>query len=547
MHRRFSIFPLSLGLFLLVSLGISPGYSGEEQAKVWVTLRDKGPAFSRFAPTARAYEDAPVYSAYLQQLRGAGFAVSVSLKWQNRVSGRADSAALAAVKALPFVTAVEEMPRKAPTAALPAPKNFLSKGTLSSADRFGAFGQVLDSVGAGTLVDTVFARGLRPGEGVRIAVIDENFYLGHSMFDSLFARGAIVDQYDFVGNAPQAVFQTTQAGSHGAWVLSQIGGNLPGVAVGPTESYVEEDYLAAALERAVDSGAQVINISLGYRYDFTSDSQIPYSSMDGRTRPASIAALGAARRGALVVVASGNEGASRPDSGNGPATATITSPADADSILTVGIQLNGNRCSYSSTGPTFDGRMKPELTSVGLGGGCVVYLANPESEVAIHTQSGTSFAAPVIAGVAALLRQLHPDSGGASPASAQKIRLALMVTSKRSDNPNNLLGNGLARAAQAHCALLYDSLVQSPCRQVIPSVAVKGLLVWRGGNLNTMPWPTPLDLRGARLWDLQGRVFPVSGRLNDDGAVELTSGRRLAPGTFILRIPRVPEAVPPVP
>jgi serine protease AprX len=309
--------------------------------------------------------------------------------------------------------------------------------------------------------------------------------------------------------------------------------------IGPTESYVEEDYLAAALERAVDSGAQVINVSLGYRYDFNSEGQIPYSSMNGRTRPASIAALGAARRGVLVVVAIGNEGASRPDSGNGAATATITSPADADSILTVGIQLNGNRCSYSSTGPTFDGRLKPELTSVGLGGGCVVYLANPDREVDIHTQSGTSFAAPVVAGVAALLRQLHPDS----VASSQKIRQALMITSKRSGTPDNLMGNGLMRAAQAHCALLHDSLVQTSC--ALPSVAVKGVLVWRGGNLNTMTWPTPLDLRGARLWDLQGRAFPVSGRINEDGAVELTSGRRLAPGTFILRIPRAPDPLPP--
>lgn len=538
-----------LRLCLLVLL-LAAGFPAAEPVKVWVSLKDKGPGTAPTEQTRRAYENAPVYAPYLQQLRGAGFAVAVTLKWQNRASGWAEPAALAGIRALPFVTAIEELPRKAPAAVPPAPKTSLPKAVASPLDLYGAFQQMFDSVGATTLTDTVHARGSRPGEGLRVAVIDEDFYLGHSLFDSLFARGAIADQYDFVANSPQAVYSSNKAGSHGAWVLSLIGGNRPGLAVGlapyakfllyrtenaASETYVEEDYLAAALERAVDSGAQVINVSLGYRYDFTGQGQIPYRSMDGRTRPASLAALGAARRGALVVVATGNEGATRPDSGGGPATVTITSPADADSILSVGIQLNGARCGYSSTGPTFDGRLKPELTSVGLGSGCSVYLASPGSETGTEIQSGTSFAAPVIAGVAALLRQLHPDSA----APAQKIRRALMVTAKRAHSPDNLVGNGLARASAAHCALLIDSMVQNPvCIPPASPSAVKGVLVWRGGQIRTLPWPNSLDLNRARMWDLQGRLFPVQGSLTEEGEVLLQSRRRLAPGTFILRIPR---------
>src|SRR6185295_912752 len=98
------------------------------------------------------------------------------------------------------------------------------------------------------------------------------------------------------------------------------------------ETYVEEDYVAAAIERAVDSGAHVISISLAYRYDYTDGSpNLPYSSLNGRTRPSSLAALGAARRGVLVSVAMGNDGPTLP---SGP---TISAPADADSILSVGI------------------------------------------------------------------------------------------------------------------------------------------------------------------------------------------------------------------
>jgi serine protease AprX len=527
-----------------------------EPVKIWVSLRDKGPIIAKTLQAGRTYEDAPVYAPYLQQLREAGFAVAVTLKWQNRVSGWADTAALAAIRSLPFVTAVEGMPRKAPVSALPVPKTSLPKAG-AGIERYGVFHEMFDSVGAKDLADTVRARGFRPGEGLRIAVMDEDFYLGHGAFDSLFARGAIVDQYDFVANAPQSVYPANQAGSHGAWVLSLIGGNAPGVAMGlapyakfllyrtekeGSENYVEEDYLAAALERAVDSGAQVINISLGYRYDFTGQGQIPYKSMDGRTRPASLAALGAARRGALVVVAIGNEGGARPDSGGGPSTATVTSPADADSILTVGIQLNGARCGYSSTGPTYDGRLKPELTSVGLGGGCNVYVASPGTETGTEIQSGTSFAAPVIAGAAALLRQLHPDTA----ASAQRIRQALLVTARRSHNPDNLVGNGLARVSLAHCALLLDSLVQNPgCLPPVAPSAVKGVLVWRGGQVRTLPWPNSLDLTRARMWDLQGRLFPLQGSLTEEGEVLLQSRRRLAPGTFILRIPRAPDDADP--
>src|SRR5690606_4347265 len=101
--------------------------------------------------------------------------------------------------------------------------------------------------------------------------------------------------------------------------------------------------------------------SLSYRYDFDGGAaDFPYAQMNGRTRPSSLAALGAARRGALVIVAVGNEGATR---GGQP---TVTAPGDADSVLAVGMATSSQaRCGYSSTGPTADGRVKPDLASLG--------------------------------------------------------------------------------------------------------------------------------------------------------------------------------------
>jgi serine protease AprX len=533
----------------------------EERLKVWIALRDKGPVSPGAGGlSGRAYEDAPVHAPCLQALRDAGVEIAVVLKWQNRVSGWVDAAGRGTVEGLPCVQGVEEMPRKIPVArpeggeeapglakrASPdaAPSASASAATAS----FGIFDSLFVKTGAAALRDTLTARGLAAGAGLRIALMDADFSLGHRVFDSLFAADRILDQRDFVSGAPVAA--TRQFGSsHGATVLSLIAADWPGRMEGLApkagfllyrtedavgEEYAEEDFLAAALERAVDSGAQVINISLGYRYDFDSGPNYPYAQMNGRTRPSTLAALGAARRGALVVVAIGNEGLSR------FGEPTLTAPADADSIVTVGmVDASTARCSYSSTGPSFDGRLKPEISSLG----CTIRVPNTGTDTGARNEAGTSVGAPVIAGIAALLRQLHPDSaGGAFAKSAQDIRAALMTTGSRAQASNNQVGKGLVRAAEAHCALALDG----PCSQPPPpSLAVKGVLVWRGGTVKTLPWPTPLDVSRARMWDLQGRAHKVRGGWDAEGDLQILSDRRLAPGSYILRVPALPDSSSP--
>lgn len=539
---RFSARFLALGA-LLAALSGAPARA--ERVKVWVSLADKGPGVTALAAQASsaqrlAYENAPVHESHLQALRNAGMEVAVALRWQNAVSGWVEEGRLGAVSMLPFVRRVDELPRKAPAVPVaptgaPSVKPAAS-AKASAAQDFGAFGALFDAVGATAVRDTVAGRNLKPGAGIKIAVMDADFRLGHSAFDSLFARNAIIDQHDFVADNPVAVTRTF-GNSHGAQVLSQIAGELPGVLQGlapharfllyrtesdPIEAYVEEDYLAAAIERAVDSGAQVINISLGYRYDFDTDPQVPYAHMNGRTRPSSLAAVGAARRGALVVVAVGNEGLTRLDTGS-TVTPTVTAPSDADSILAVGAtSAAGARCNYSSTGPTADGRRKPEVSSIG----CSMPLANTSTAAGAFNQSGTSFAAPVVTGVAALLRQLHPDSAGGG---AQRIREALMKSASRDSVADNLVGHGIIRAAHAHCRLLGDV----PC--TVPA-GIKNPYAGRGGARAEFP-RAGLDPARARAWDLQGRSVNVEARWNAEGEVELGADRRRAPAPLILKIP----------
>ena len=103
----------------------------------------------------------------------------------------------------------------------------------------------------------------------------------------------------------------------------------------------------------------------------------------------------ACSRGMLLVNSAGN-------SGNN-SWKYISAPADANSVLTIGA-VNGNReiASFSSFGPSSDGRIKPEVLSQGQN----VYVINGQGNIAIS--NGTSFSAPIIAGAAACLWEAFP-------------------------------------------------------------------------------------------------------------------------------------------
>jgi hypothetical protein len=196
-----------------------------------------------------------------------------------------------------------------------------------------------------------------------------------------------------------------------------------------TETTLEEDNLAAALVRAVDSGAQIISVSLGYRFIYEHDTTAfhPWSDYDGRTLVASLAALGAARRNVLVVVAAGNDGEF--------GTRSIGSPADADSILVVGaIDDTHKPCGFSSWGPTADGRQKPDVVAFG----CFVPVAGSQGTNGIDLQgNGTSFSTPLVAGLATLALQLEPG------VSAMRLLAQIKASGLSSASPSPVVGYGL--------------------------------------------------------------------------------------------------------
>jgi hypothetical protein len=192
---------------------------------------------------------------------------------------------------------------------------------------------------------------------------------------------------------------------------------------------LEEDTYIEALEWAEREGADIVSTSLGYRGWYT-DAQ-----MDGRTAPISIAASLAARRGIIIVTAMGNRDTTRYPFDR----PYIVAPADAEGVIAAGgVQRDGSFWRGTGTGPTADGRPKPELVALSD----TVAVVDPDTVTGLEGSVGTSCATALIAGAFALLREAHPDW----PADSLK---AAMFRSAGRSAPSCTFGFGVPRVDEA--------------------------------------------------------------------------------------------------
>ncbi|MBI4410782.1 MAG: S8 family serine peptidase [Gemmatimonadetes bacterium] len=281
------------------------------------------------------------------------------------------------------------------------------------------------------------------GRGVRVALLDTGFEPTHESLDS--AR--ILAAYDFINGDTVVADEPgdpSGAEGHGTAVWSILGGKAPGRVVGPaygadfilakvddiaTEPRADEDRWVAAAEWADSLGASVISSSLGYR---TFDDGFSYGigALNGDSAIVTRAADEAARRGILVATAMGNDG---------PTTSSLVAPADADSVIAVGaVDSLGQPASFTSRGPTGDGRTKPELAARGI----AVPAAAAAATNGYAPISGTSAATPLIGGSAALFLEAWPDL---IPLAARR---AFILSAPRS-TPDNAVGHGPPGIASA--------------------------------------------------------------------------------------------------
>ena len=391
--------------------------------------------------------DLPVNPQYLQAVADCGAELLNPSKWLNGVSVHAtDPAVIDAINALDCVSAVRDCPNDLKAQEIKerwmANEMKTVEATRGFRGYYGGGTTQITQINGTALHDSGYQ-----GEGVIIAVLDGGFIGAdtHPAFDSMREEGRLLGVRDFVYGSTSVYSQS----SHGTSCLSTMAAYVPNTFVGtaPKASYyllhtedgnceniIEEYNWVSGAEYAVSLGVDVCSTSLGYIGFDMSQWDHPQSHFDGHTAPASIGAEIAVSRGMICTNSAGNEG--EPWGGGNQCTLGI--PADAEHVLTVGaVNGDGQRAYFSSVGPTYDGRIKPDVMAMGEG----TFVADGYGDY--YNGNGTSFSNPVMAGATACLRQARPY------ASVQEICDAIRACSNRADHPNNRYGYGIPDFSQA--------------------------------------------------------------------------------------------------
>ena len=306
------------------------------------------------------------------------------------------------------------------------------------------------------------------GEGMLIFVCDGGFSNLDNVdaFNHLFDDDRIVGTHDFVDGDDNVYHSST----HGTSVMGTMAGIIPNQlkGTGPGASYflartedvgseyeIEEDNWIAAAELADSIGTDIITTSLSYTtFDDTSLNHT-YEDLDGQSTRVAIGAGIAAQKGMLIVVSAGNYFLQT--------WHHIGSPADAFDILAVGgITSDSSHSSFSSAGPSADGRVKPDISARGTAAATANSGNNGVSFV-----NGTSFSAPIISGISSCLWQAFPT------ATSLEIREAIIQSAHIYNNPDDLFGYGIPDYGNA-MEYLQDYLgippLQKPVNGIIQNV-----------------------------------------------------------------------------
>lgn len=459
------------------------------QNKVWVVFKDKSdtlqkqslPALSTLSIEKKIKrnipideKDYPVSQQYISELENKGYKIIARSRWFNAVSIEIkDGTQIESLKRLDYVKEI-----------IPVKKYYKEKGFDKNID-FSKFGTIEP------LVNTKCNDGLRnsfdygpslnqiemlsgtylhaqgfTGHGIIIAVLDAGFKDVDILnaFDSLRNDNRILGTRDFVvGN--DSVYEDN---GHGTMVLSCMAAILPGQLVGtaPHASYwllrtedadaeyiQEEDFWVMGAEFADSVGADIINSSLGYTtFDNPIDNHT-YADLNGNTTIITKGADIAASKGILVINSAGNSGSS--------SWLYIGAPADGDSVLAVGaVDANGQRATFSSVGPSADGRIKPNVMAQGQ------WTVVASLSGGVQIGNGTSFSAPVLTGLAACLWQTKPNANN------MEIFKSIEKSAHQYNNPDSLMGYGIPNFQFAQYLLSLktnEDLTKDLVRNIYPN------------------------------------------------------------------------------
>ena len=398
-------------------------------------------------------KDIPVNQSYIEAVKNAGAVILNPSKWLNGVTIETDNlSVISSIEKLPFVKKTRALYDE-PIKQFLKEERFLREtngSVVANVDSRNYYGNALPQIeilnGVG-----VHEMGYQ-GEDIWIGICDSG-YEGvdtHRAFDNMREENRLLGTRDFVYKNG-IVYSDDH---HGTACLSLMAACLPNTYVGtaPKASYflcrteninsenvIEEYNWVSAAEYMDSLGIDMISTSLGYISFDDADLSHDYSDFDGETCVITIGADIACSRGILCVVAAGNEGNTE--------FPYIGAPGDGKNVLTVGaVKANGEKTSFSSIGPTYDGRIKPDVMSYGYN----VTVASPGNNY--YEGNGTSFATPSLAGMLACFWQAKKDF----PAS--EIIKVLKQSANNYSNPNGEYGYGIPDFMKA-----FDMLNLSEC------------------------------------------------------------------------------------
>lgn len=481
---KFNMMKKFFALLVLLSI-VFPIWSQIAPGKYWIQFTDKnGSPYNINNPESflseRAIQrrldyniaidnyDIPVNSSYIQAVSDKGASIINPSKWLNGVTVEvSDPTIIDEIRSLPFVQNVREFHDDKIKQEVKE-KTFFSKEFISASDNsdyrdyYGMAYNQINQLNGIALHETGYM-----GQGMWIGVCDGGYdnVDEHEVFEDMYNNNRLLGTRDFVRKNGDVYNES----SHGTSCLSLMAGNIPDKYVGtaPLASYylcrtedvksenlIEEYNWVSAAEFLDSLGIDIISTSLGY-VDFDNPQwDHVYSDLDGETSVITKGSEIACSRGILCVTSAGNEG--------GTGFPYISVPADGENVLTVGaVDKNGDKASFSSVGPTYDNRIKPDVMAHGYNVTVAVTWGNGYGD-----GSGTSFSCPVLAGMAACLWQANKQL----PASV--IRDVLRQNANFSDNPNNNYGYGIPDFKAALEALIIEennNSVINPLISVFPN------------------------------------------------------------------------------
>jgi serine protease AprX len=436
---------------IVIYLFLISSFIGFSQEDAWVYFKDKPNSTAFFSNplselSQRALDrrtaqgialdikDAPIYQPYINDIANStGITVKAKSKWLNSLHVRGSIADIRALKLLSFVLSVDFADKTLNSSSnktRPKEKFTVINKTMETAVTFnyGTSSNQIQMLNGHLLHQLDYT-----GSGKIIAVLDSGFPGVDIVtpFKRLRDNNQILGGYDYVNKSTNYF----SGNFHGTYVLSTMGGFVDGQLIGTAPDaqyylYITEDAISAfpysenpveesnwveAAEEADRVGVDIISTSLGYfGYDNPNYSHT-YSDMTGDLAFASQGANIAFIKGIIVVASAGNDGQQ--------AEPHVGIPAEAKNVIAVGaVQANETYALFSSIGPSFDNRVKPDVMAQGQ----TVVVSDIQGN--IGTANGTSFSCPITSGLVACLWQALPGK------SAQQIK-QLITQSADNFNP----------------------------------------------------------------------------------------------------------------